>query len=82
MDCDFPEDWKKVAASVIDFENRDAKNKAIESLFAVLKKRITKQAQKSSGLLALLGKILLLLALLMVLTGFYFPAMLPKGGAF
>jgi len=82
MDCDFPEDWKKVAASVIDFENRDAKNKAIESLFTVLKKRITIQAQKSSGLLALLGKILLLLALLMVLTGFYFPAMLPKGEVF
>jgi type II secretory pathway component PulF len=78
LKADFPEDWSRTASSVLDFENRDAKAKAIEGLFNLLKKQITKQAQKANGLIISLGKGILIFALAMIGVGFYFPALVSQ----
>ena len=78
LKADFPEDWSKTASSVLDFENRDAKSKAIEGLFNLLKKQITKQAQKANGFIISIGKGVLIFALAMIGVGFYFPALVSQ----
>ena len=72
---EFPSDWAKTASSIMEFENLDVKNKAIESLFSLLKRQITKQAEKTSNFVSSVGKAILIFAIAMILVGFYFPAM-------
>ena len=78
LHADFPESWARTVSSIIDFENREAKNKAIESLFTLLKRQINKQAEKVGSFITSAGKAILILAIIMIGVGFYFPAMISQ----
>jgi hypothetical protein len=78
LEAGFPDDWAKTASAVVIFENPEVKNKAIEGLFKILKKNIKKQAEKVNGFISSIGKATVLLALVMILAGFYLPAIVPS----